>query len=147
MVTQTTLYQVPEATRATLTGQLTTVGQCANDRARHHGPSGQRVHVARDAAAHERAAGRAEQPAAQDDGQSGELQVILDKADYLVMYEVAWTLDPVAGPWTDAGTYSSTRGIELTGLTRGKAYFVHVRATASGQNVGAWSDLASAMVV
>ena len=80
-------------------------------------------------------------------GQSGELQVMLDKVDRAVMYEVAWTLDPVAGPWTDAGTYSSTRGIKLTGLTRGKDYFVHVRAIASGQNVGAWSDLASAMVV
>ena len=80
-------------------------------------------------------------------GQSGELQVLLDALDRAVMYEVGWTLDPVAGPWTDAGTYSSTRGIKLTGLTRGKDYFVHVRAIASGQNVGAWSDLASAMVV
>ena len=80
-------------------------------------------------------------------GQSGELQVMLDKVDRAVMYEVAWTLDPVGGPWTDAGTYSSTRGIKLTGLTRGKDYFVHVRAIASGQNVGAWSDLASSMAV
>ncbi len=80
-------------------------------------------------------------------GQSGELQVMLDKVDRAVMYEVTWTLNPVAGLWTDAGTYSSTRGIKLTGLTRGKDYFVHVRAIASGQNVGAWSDLASAMVV
>ena len=73
--------------------------------------------------------------------------MLLDVTPRAVMHDVERTSDLTAGPWTDAGIYSSTHGIKLTGLTYGKDYFVHVRAIASGQNVGAWSDLASAMVV
>ena len=56
-------------------------------------------------------------------------------------------IDPVNGPWLNGGSYNSTRGIKLTGLTRGKDYYVRVRAVASGQNRGPWSDLATAMVI
>ena len=80
-------------------------------------------------------------------GVSGELSVLLDKVDRAVMYDVEYTQDPVNGPWTAGGAFNSTRGIKLTGLTRGKDYYVHVRAVATGQNKGPWSDLASAMVI
>ena len=80
-------------------------------------------------------------------GVSGELQVLLDATPRAVMYDVEYTQDPVNTPWTAGGAYNSTRGIKLTGLTRGKDYYVHVRAVASGQNRGPWSDIASAMVI
>ncbi len=78
---------------------------------------------------------------------AGTLQVLLSAVLRAVMYEVQYTLDPVNGPWTDAPASNSTRGLLLTGLTRGKDYFVRVRAVATGQNRGPWSDIASAMAV
>ena len=57
------------------------------------------------------------------------------------------TFDPVNGPWTMVPAFSSTRGMVLEGLTRGKDYFVRVRAVATGQNRGPWSDIANAMAV
>ena len=65
-------------------------------------------------------------------GVSGELSVSLDATPRAVMYDLESTQDPVNGSWTDAGSYNSTRGIKLTGLTRGKDYYVHVRAVATG---------------
>lgn len=43
--------------------------------------------------------------------------------------------------------FDSTRGMVLRGLTRGKDYYVRVRAVASGQNRGGWSDVTSVMAV
>lgn len=37
--------------------------------------------------------------------------------------------------------------MKLTGLTRGKDYYVRVRAVATGQNRGPWSDVASALAM
>ena len=60
-------------------------------------------------------------------------------------YELEYTLDPNAGPWTDGGTFASTRGIGITGLTRGKDYWARIRAV--GPNgAGAWSDPATILV-
>ena len=80
-------------------------------------------------------------------GITGELMILLAAVLRAVMYEVEYTLDPVNGPWVSVPSYNSTRGMKLTGLTRGKDYYVRVRAVASGQNRGPWSDLASAMVI
>ncbi len=78
-------------------------------------------------------------------GISGELQVLLGKVLRAIFYEVEYALDPVNGPWLTLPAFSSTRGIVITGLTRGKDYYVRVRAVASGQNRGPWSDIATAM--
>ena len=66
-------------------------------------------------------------------GISGQLQVLLSAVARAMFYEVEYTLDPVNGPWTAVPAFGSTRGIVLTGLTRGKDYYVRVRAVASGR--------------
>ena len=80
-------------------------------------------------------------------GISGELQILLAAVMRAAFYEVEYTLDPVNGPWTLAPAFNSTRGMALTGLTRGKDYYVRVRAVATGQNRGPWSDIANAMAM
>ena len=56
-------------------------------------------------------------------GITGELQVLLNAVPRAAFYEVEYTLDPVNGPWTDVPAFGSTRGMTLTGLTRGKDYW------------------------
>ena len=73
-------------------------------------------------------------------GISGELQVLPKAVARAAFYEVEYTLDPVNGPWTLAPAFTSTRNMVLKGLTRGKDYFVRVRAVATAQNRGGWSD-------
>ena len=80
-------------------------------------------------------------------GITGQLQILLGKVPRAVFYEVEWTFDPVNGPWTLVPAFNSTRGMTLEGLTRGKDYFVRVRAVATGQNRGPWSDIANAMAM
>ncbi len=80
-------------------------------------------------------------------GIGGELQILLSNVPRAALYEVEWTFDPVNGPWTMAPAFVSTRGMTLTGLTRGKDYLVRVRAVATGQNRGPWSDIANAMAM
>ena len=80
-------------------------------------------------------------------GISGELQILLAAVMRAAFYEVEYTQDPVNGPWTLAPAFNSTRGMALTGLTRGKDYYVRVRAVATGQNRGPWSDIANAMAM
>ena len=77
----------------------------------------------------------------------GQLQVLLSAVARAMFYEVEYTLDPVNGPWTAVPAFGSTRGIVLTGLTRGKDYYVRVRAVAAGQNRGPWSDIATTMAM
>jgi hypothetical protein len=78
-------------------------------------------------------------------GVSGVVQVMCDAVPRAQAYELQYTLDPNAGPWTDGGTFASTRGIGITGLTRGKDYWARIRAV--GPNgPGAWSDPATILV-
>ena len=65
-------------------------------------------------------------------GISGEMLVLIAAVLRAKMYEVEWTLDPVNGPWTMVPAFESSRGMKLTGLTRGKDYYVRVRAVATG---------------
>ena len=78
---------------------------------------------------------------------TGQLQILLGKVPRAVFYEVEWTFDPVNGPWTMVPAFNSTRGLTLDGLTRGKDYFIRVRAVTTGASRGPWSDIANAMVV
>lgn len=48
--------------------------------------------------------------------------------------------------WIAAGRFKNCTGIELSGLTLGKTYFVRVRALGSG-GPGAWTIPSSLMVV
>src|ERR1700736_2040031 len=71
-------------------------------------------------------------------GTSGQVQVLCDSVERAKAYEVQFTLDANAGPWTDAGTFPNTRSITIQGLQRAKDYWVRVRAV--GPNgPGAWS--------
>lgn len=60
-------------------------------------------------------------------------------------YDVEWALEPNTGTWSDAGSFPSMRGILLSGLTRGKDIWVHVRALGTAGN-GLWSDPATLTV-
>ena len=78
-------------------------------------------------------------------GVSGVVQVMCDAVPRAQAYELQHTLDPNAGPWTDGGTFASTRGIGITGLTRGKDYWARIRAVGP-DGPGAWSDPATILV-
>lgn len=78
-------------------------------------------------------------------GTMGSIQLLCDAVTRAKSYEVQFTQDPNAGPWTHAGTFPSTRKIILRGLMRGKDYWLRIRAI--GPNgPGAWSDRATIMV-
>jgi hypothetical protein len=78
-------------------------------------------------------------------GVSGVVQVLCDAVPRASAYELQYTQDPNNGPWSDGGTFASTRGIGITGLTRGKDYWARVRAIGTS-GPGSWSDPATALV-
>lgn len=78
-------------------------------------------------------------------GVSGVVQVMCDAVHRAQSYELQYTQDPNNGPWTDAGTFASIRGLGITGLTRGKDYWARIRAVGPS-GVGAWSDPATILV-
>ena len=78
-------------------------------------------------------------------GVSGVVQVLCEAVDRAQAYELQYTLDPNAGPWLDGGTFVSTRGIGITGLTRSKDYWARLRAVGTS-GPGAWSDPATVLV-
>jgi hypothetical protein len=51
----------------------------------------------------------------------------------------------VAGQATNGGAFASTRGIGMTGLTRGKDYWARIRAIGT-TGPGDWSDPATILV-
>jgi hypothetical protein len=78
-------------------------------------------------------------------GVSGVVQVLCDAVNRASAYEMQYTLDPNAGPWIDGETFASTRGIGISGLTRGKDYWVRLRAIGTN-GPGPWSDPATILV-
>jgi hypothetical protein len=78
-------------------------------------------------------------------GVSGVVQVMCDAVPRASAYEMQYTQDPNAGPWIDGGTFASTRGIGITGLTRSKDYWARVRAVGTN-GPGPWSDPATILV-
>jgi hypothetical protein len=78
-------------------------------------------------------------------GVTGELEVRCKPVERARSYQVQYTTNAQSGPWADGRVYTSTRGIKISGLERGKDYWVRVRAIgANGE--GPWSDPATAMV-
>jgi hypothetical protein len=78
-------------------------------------------------------------------GTMGSVQLLCDPVNRGKSYEAQYALDANAGPWTDAGTFGSTRKIIISGLTRGKDYYFRVRAIGP-DGAGGWSDTATIMV-
>lgn len=78
-------------------------------------------------------------------GVSGVVQVLCDAVDRASAYELQHTLDPNSGPWSSGGTFASTRGIGISGLTRGKDYWARIRAVGTA-GPGPWSDPATILV-
>ena len=78
-------------------------------------------------------------------GAMGSIQLLCDAVRRAKSYEVQYTQDANAGPWTAAGTFGSTRRIILSGLTRGRDYWLRIRAIGP-HGPGAWSDRATIMV-
>ena len=66
--------------------------------------------------------------------------------DNIKTYEIQWTLDPNAGPWTDGEPTTSSLRLKFDGLPRGTDIWVRVRAR-NVVGAGAWSDPATIMVV
>jgi hypothetical protein len=78
-------------------------------------------------------------------GVSGVIQVLSDAVPRASAYELQYTENPNTGPWLDGGTFASTRGIGVSGLTRGKDYWVRLRAIGTN-GPGPWSDPATILV-
>lgn len=78
-------------------------------------------------------------------GVSGVVQVLCDAVDRASAYELQYTQDPNNGPWTDGGTFASTRGIGISGLLRSKDYWARIRAVGTS-GPGPWSDPATILV-
>lgn len=78
-------------------------------------------------------------------GVSGVVQVMSDAVPRASAYELQYTQNPNDGPWTDGGTFASTRGIGITGLTHGKDYWARIRAIGT-TGPGPWSDPATILV-
>lgn len=78
-------------------------------------------------------------------GRMGSVQLLCDAVKRARTYQVQYALDPNAGPWVDADIFGSTRGIVLSGLTRGRDYWFRIRAVGP-RGPGAWSDRATIMV-
>jgi hypothetical protein len=79
-------------------------------------------------------------------GVTGQVQFLFDPSDRARTYEIQTTIDPNTGNWTQAGMFSSTRGVVVAGLTRGKDVWGRVRAIGPNNTASGWSDPATVMV-
>lgn len=77
-------------------------------------------------------------------GTSGQLQLLCNAVKRARAYQLQFTEDPIGSQWNDGGVFASTRGILLNDLTRGKDYWVRIRAIGP-DGPGPWSDPATAM--
>lgn len=79
---------------------------------------------------------------------SGKLTVRIAVVPNARAYQARYALIPpggAAGPWEDGGTFTSSRGILLTGLTPGGNYQVQVRAVGGSTGYSEWSNAVSHM--
>jgi len=77
-------------------------------------------------------------------GVMGKVQLLCGPVYRAKSYEVHYGKDPGKDRWANAGTFPSTRGITISGLTRGKDYWARVRAIGP-KGPGPWSHLATIM--
>ena len=75
----------------------------------------------------------------------GEVRALCDALAGARSFEVEWTLDPNAGPWSTATGFPNRLEMILTGLPRGKDIWVRVRGLGT-RGFGPWSDPATIMV-
>jgi hypothetical protein len=80
-------------------------------------------------------------------GISGQLKVMFDPAPRAKGYVIEYSLDPNTDQWTHADIFSGARGVVLSGLARGKDYWVRVRALGPGHSKSGWGDPATMMVI
>ena len=73
---------------------------------------------------------------------SGVVQVLFEPSARGKAYQVEWTLTP-EGPWQDGGVFSSSRGVGIGGLTRGKDIWVRVRALGPSNIWSGWGEPAT----
>jgi hypothetical protein len=78
-------------------------------------------------------------------GKRGEVQVMCTAVARAKAYQVQFAFHHSAGPWSDAGVFSSTRRMIISGLERGRDYWTRVRAIGP-KGPGAWSEPATIMV-
>ena len=79
-------------------------------------------------------------------GTSGEAMCKCAAVPLADSYEIQWTLEPMAGPWTSLPAVSNSQAMLITGLQRGTDYYFRVRAIGANGPSG-WSDVATMMVV
>jgi hypothetical protein len=77
-------------------------------------------------------------------GVMGKVQLLCAPVYRAKSYEVHYGKDPGKDRWANAGTFPSTRGITISGLTRGKDYWARIRAIGP-KGPGPWSHLATIM--
>lgn len=79
-------------------------------------------------------------------GIAGQVQAKCAASDGADAYVLEYTLDPMAGPWTEIDPVTNSQNILISGLTRGKDYYFRVRGIGANGTSG-WSDVATMMVV
>jgi hypothetical protein len=79
-------------------------------------------------------------------GVSGSVRVLFGPSERATSYQAQISLDPNADPWTDVDTFSSSRNVVLTGLTRAKDIWVRVRAIGPNNTKSGWSDPVTILV-
>jgi hypothetical protein len=79
-------------------------------------------------------------------GASGSVRVLFGPSERAKSYQAQISLDPNADPWTDVDTFSSSRNVVLTGLTRAKDIWVRVRAIGPNNTKSGWSDPVTILV-
>ena len=79
-------------------------------------------------------------------GVTGQVQVLFDPSERARTYEIQTTIDPNTGAWSQAGMFSSSRGVIVEGLSRGKDIWSRVRAIGPNNTASGWSDPATVMV-
>lgn len=79
-----------------------------------------------------------------DNGGEGRLIVRVIAVANARTYEVQWQLvgaNGTPGPWTSAGLYQNSRGMDVTGLTPGAMYNFQVRAVGGSTGYSQWCDV------
>ena len=83
-----------------------------------------------------------------DTSNTGQMQLRIKPITNAHAYETRYAVvapGGATGPWQAGGTFTSTRGIAITGLTPGTTYVVEVRAVGGSTGYSEWSNAVSHM--